>query len=85
MAKYDVFGVGNALVDIQARVEDSLLTELALDKGIMTLVDDQQQASVLGSLGGLPPQSLRGRFGGEYDRRSGGLWRPGRVRREGRR
>ena len=54
MAKYDVFGVGNALVDIQARVADSLLTELQLDKGIMTLVDDKQQASVLGSLGGLP-------------------------------
>jgi sugar/nucleoside kinase (ribokinase family) len=54
MAKYDVFGVGNALVDIQARVQESLLTQLNLDKGIMTLVDDQQQASVLGALGGTP-------------------------------
>ena len=54
MAKYDVFGVGNALVDIQARVQDSLLSELELDKGIMTLVDDGQQATVLGALGGKP-------------------------------
>ncbi|MDG2223895.1 MAG: adenosine kinase [Rubripirellula sp.] len=52
MADYDVFGVGNALVDIQADVEDSLLEELAIDKGIMTLVDDQQQATVLGGLNG---------------------------------
>ncbi|QDT13669.1 adenosine kinase [Planctomycetes bacterium K23_9] len=52
MAKYDVFGVGNALVDIQARVPDSVLTELEIDKGIMTLVDDARQADVLGKLHG---------------------------------
>jgi sugar/nucleoside kinase (ribokinase family) len=52
MAKYDVFGVGNALVDIQARVPDSVLTELEIDKGIMTLVDDAQQKEVLGKLHG---------------------------------
>jgi len=52
MANYDIFGVGNALVDIQARIHDSLLAELKLDKGIMTLVDDDQQASVLGALQG---------------------------------
>ncbi len=28
MAQFDVFGVGNALVDIQARVDDSLVSEL---------------------------------------------------------
>ena len=50
MARYDVFGVGNALVDIQAKIDDSMLGELGIDKGIMTLVDDNQQADVLGSL-----------------------------------
>ncbi len=54
MTSYDVLGVGNALVDIQARVEDAILGELAIDKGIMTLVDDQQQASVLNRLNGRP-------------------------------
>ncbi|WP_372716372.1 adenosine kinase [Novipirellula sp.] len=54
MTSYDVLGVGNALVDIQAQVEDSILSELSIDKGIMTLVDDQQQASVLGRLDGRP-------------------------------
>lgn len=52
MAKYDVFGVGNALVDIQARVDDSMLKTHELEKGIMTLVDDAQQAGVLRSLTG---------------------------------
>ena len=54
MGKIDVLGVGNALVDIQARVEDALLPDLGIGKGIMTLVDDSRQADVLGSLGGRP-------------------------------
>ena len=47
MAFYDVFGVGNALVDIQAQVDDGLLSQLSIDKGIMTLVEQDAQASVL--------------------------------------
>ncbi|MEL7264808.1 MAG: adenosine kinase [Planctomycetota bacterium] len=50
----DVYGVGNALVDIQARVTDALLVESGYDKGIMTLVDDETQASLLHRLDGLP-------------------------------
>ena len=52
--KYDVYGVGNALVDIQAQVSDEVLAETGFDKGIMTLVDDAQQSSVLSKLVGLP-------------------------------
>lgn len=51
--KYDVFGVGNALVDIQAQVSDELLARSGFDKGIMTLVDDGQQQAVLAMLSGL--------------------------------
>ena len=54
MAQFDVYGVGNALVDIQAQVDDALLSDLSIDKGIMTLVDDSQQAGVLGKLDGRP-------------------------------
>ncbi|TWU56935.1 5-dehydro-2-deoxygluconokinase [Rubripirellula tenax] len=54
MTDFDVFGVGNALVDIQATVEDAVLTELVLDKGIMTLVDDARQREVLAKLDGRP-------------------------------
>ncbi|MFK8113525.1 MAG: adenosine kinase [Rubripirellula sp.] len=54
MAGFDVFGVGNALVDIQAQVADSLLGELEVEKGIMTLVDDARQSDVIGKLAGKP-------------------------------
>lgn len=52
--KYDVFGVGNALVDIQARVADDWLLAAGYDKGIMTLVDDATQVDVLSRLHGVP-------------------------------
>lgn len=51
---YDVFGVGNALVDIQARVSDELLEQLKFPKGIMTLVDEATQQRVLDALDGKP-------------------------------
>lgn len=52
--KYDVYGVGNALVDIQAQVDDAVLAATGFDKGIMTLVDDDQQRGVIAKLDGLP-------------------------------
>ncbi|QDU82014.1 5-dehydro-2-deoxygluconokinase [Polystyrenella longa] len=52
--KYDVYGVGNALVDIQAQVSDEVLTALDFSKGIMTLVDEQTQERVLGAISGVP-------------------------------
>jgi sugar/nucleoside kinase (ribokinase family) len=51
--QYDVYGVGNALLDIQARVADSVLTDLRFSKGIMTLVDEETQEQVLGKLDGV--------------------------------
>lgn len=51
---YDVYGVGNALVDIQAQVAEDFIVRLRLDKGIMTLVDDNVQAEVLALLNDTP-------------------------------
>ncbi|MEP3480491.1 MAG: adenosine kinase [Fuerstiella sp.] len=51
--KYDVYGVGNALVDVQAQVSDELLQKAGFDKGIMTLVDDAQQKQLLDLLTGM--------------------------------
>lgn len=50
--QYDVYGVGNALLDIQARVGDEILEKVGYPKGIMTLVDEDAQLKVLGSLDG---------------------------------
>jgi sugar/nucleoside kinase (ribokinase family) len=40
--RYDVIGVGNAIVDVLAPVEESFLTEHGLDKAMMTLIDSER-------------------------------------------
>ena len=45
--KYDVFGVGNAIVDILAQVEDSVIGDLELNKGGMALMSTDQQGDIL--------------------------------------
>lgn len=47
MAKYDVYGMGNALVDMEFEVEDGFLDLMEIDKGVMTLVDEEQQHRLL--------------------------------------
>ena len=59
--KYNVFGVGNALVDTLAQVQDQLVTDLSLNKGGMALMDAENQAGVLSSL---EQQSLQLASGG---------------------
>lgn len=44
MAKYDVYGVGNALVDTEFEVPDSFFEEHGIEKGLMTLVSHEEQA-----------------------------------------
>ncbi|MGC4045751.1 MAG: adenosine kinase [Armatimonas sp.] len=44
--KYDVFGMCNALFDIQAEVSDTQLEELGLPKGGMMLLSDEEQAAL---------------------------------------
>lgn len=57
---YDVYGVGNALVDIQAQVSDKTLEKLGFAKGIMTLVEEEAQQNVLGELEGVPVTQCAG-------------------------
>lgn len=47
MTTYDVYGLGNALVDMEYRVEPRELADLGLDKGIMTLVDVDHQSELM--------------------------------------
>ena len=51
MKNYDVFGVGNALVDILVTVDDVFLKDNKLEKGVMTLVDAETQGQLLSALG----------------------------------
>jgi sugar/nucleoside kinase (ribokinase family) len=45
--RYDVFGMCNALFDIQAEVADETLEELGLQKGGMFLVEEEQQRQIV--------------------------------------
>ena len=52
MKKYVAYGIGAALVDTEIKVEDSELAQMNVDKGMMTLVDAERQAELLGHLEG---------------------------------
>ena len=45
--KYDVYAVGNAVVDYEIKVEDEFLQEHNVEKGLMTLVDEDRQSELL--------------------------------------
>jgi sugar/nucleoside kinase (ribokinase family) len=51
MKKFDVYAIGNALVDIEYHATPHRLVELDIDKGVMTLIDEQRQNSLVAQLG----------------------------------
>ena len=51
MKKFDVYAIGNALVDIEYHATPQKLVELGIDKGVMTLIDEQRQNSLVAQLG----------------------------------
>ncbi len=49
---YDVFSLGNALVDVEIEVSPEKLAELSIDKGVMTLVELERHDYLLNQLHG---------------------------------
>ncbi|WP_268035719.1 adenosine kinase [Algoriphagus sp. PAP.12] len=47
MKKYDVTGIGNALVDMEFQVTDQFFADNGVEKGLMTLVDEDRQNSLM--------------------------------------
>lgn len=45
--KYDVYGIGNAIVDIVTEVEHDFFEKNAVEKGVMTLVDEKRQIELM--------------------------------------
>ena len=45
--KYDVYGIGNALVDIVTEVGHGFFAENNIEKGVMTLVDEKRQKALM--------------------------------------
>jgi sugar/nucleoside kinase (ribokinase family) len=51
MKKYDVYALGNALVDIEYHLEPQQLASMGIDKGVMTLIDERQHNHLVNHLG----------------------------------
>ncbi len=52
MKKFDVYAVGNALVDFEVEVSEQQLEQLKIEKGIMTLIDAERHHVLMGHLEG---------------------------------
>jgi sugar/nucleoside kinase (ribokinase family) len=48
--KYDVAGMGNAIVDVIGPADDAFLLRHAIAKGVMTLIDEARAAALIGAL-----------------------------------
>ncbi len=49
--KYQVVGIGNAVVDVLSHVQDAFLAENGIEKGIMTLIDLERAAQIYAKTG----------------------------------
>lgn len=48
--KYHIYGIGNALVDIVTEVSEDFLSNNEIEKGLMTLVDENRQKKLIGAI-----------------------------------
>ncbi len=58
--KYDLYGIGNALVDMEYQVSDDKLAELGVDKGLMTLIEEDRHHELVGQLSDLDHKKASG-------------------------
>jgi sugar/nucleoside kinase (ribokinase family) len=49
--RYDVLGIGNAIVDVIARTEDDFLVKQKMHKGAMALIDEARAAGIYDAMG----------------------------------
>jgi len=45
--RYNVYGIGNALVDIVTEVDNDFFVKNEVEKGLMTLVDEKRQEHLM--------------------------------------
>jgi len=57
---YDIYGLGNALVDTEYQVDDGYLRAHGIDKGHMTLVDETRLRTLLNGLSERPAKRISG-------------------------
>ena len=49
--RYDVLGVGNAIVDVIARADDAFLVKHGMAKGTMALIDEPRAQAIYEAMG----------------------------------
>src|SRR5712691_5005073 len=49
--RYDVIGIGNAIVDVLARAEDDFLVKYGMAKGSMALIDEARAEAIYAAMG----------------------------------
>jgi sugar/nucleoside kinase (ribokinase family) len=49
--RYDVLGIGNAIVDVIARAEDDFLVQEGMHKGTMALIDEARAQAIYAAMG----------------------------------
>jgi sugar/nucleoside kinase (ribokinase family) len=49
--RYDVLGIGNAIVDVIARADDDFLVAQGMHKGTMALIDEARAQAIYGAMG----------------------------------
>lgn len=62
--KYDVYGIGNALVDYELNVSDDFLSSNEVEKGMMTLVEQERQEQLLNAASEVHSESFPRACGG---------------------
>jgi len=60
MSRYHVYGIGNALVDLEYETPDALLGTLQVDKSLMTLIDRDRHHALLTGLSELTARPCGG-------------------------
>ena len=50
-ARYDVLGIGNAIVDVIARTEEDFLLKQGMNKGTMALIDEPRAQAIYDAMG----------------------------------
>jgi sugar/nucleoside kinase (ribokinase family) len=58
--QYDLYAIGNALVDMEYEVHEQFFKNHSIDKGLMTLVDEGRQNDLLNALGSAPKKQQCG-------------------------
>ena len=49
--RFDVLGIGNAIVDVLARTDDGFLVKQGMHKGGMALIDEPRAAAIYDAMG----------------------------------